>query len=879
MYSWLGTMVTAVVLSVGSGPVAATEPMVWNGALTTDDLALTNGSYIDIYEVAGQAGDRITIELESDEFDAHLMVNYRQQAVASDHDSGSLNNALIAITLPADGTYQVGVQAQQTGSLGRYRLSWRPTTPRDLQRLEASRLSRDGRSLSRQFQYDAAIAAFQQARALYDTVGDRAEVGLTLSNLGTTYRNLGQYREALEHYREALALRLAIGDRAGEANTRLNLGALHHDLGQYREALDATEQALAIHQAVGNRRAEATALNNIGLAYDQLGGYQDAAMAYEAALAIQQDLGDRVAIGTTLNNLGGVSDALGDLPTAQQHYIAALTAHRLADDRAGEALAIGNLGTIDARRGQPRKALASYDIALEIHRETNDRANEARTLAKMGAAWRDLGELAQAEAALGQSLTVLESLERDLGRNDRDRVAFFDAFETQSTAYSTLTATAIEGGRLEVALEVTDRARARSLTDWLHAPGITAPRSPLTIAAMKQLARDQQAAIVVYALLENRVVTWVIAPDGRLNVRTTDPSTVGITLDRAIAGTRSAASSVLNDLLFGRTDSPFSSPWVQTVRSGIGDHSDGRSGGDPVPAIATTGADGLRQGYRLLIKPIEDLLPQGDRARAIIVPHRELGLLPFGALLDDTDTFLAERLAISVTPSLQVLDTVSRSTTRGQGILAIGDPAPMPQQNGTTLDPLAGAATEASTIAGFFNTTALLGSRATETAVKQRLTSSNILHFATHGIFQLRDRDGLDTWLALAPDPANHQDGKLTLTEIAERPLNAQLAVLSACDTGNGRVTSEGIIGLARAFLRAGTPTVVASLWKVPDRQTALLMEAFYRSLLAGNSPAVALQSAQLKVRASYPNPYYWAAFVLIGDGDRPLGPRDRARP
>ncbi|GAB4354773.1 MAG: hypothetical protein Fur0042_23840 [Cyanophyceae cyanobacterium] len=194
----------------------------------------------------------------------------------------------------------------------------------------------------------------------------------------------------------------------------------------------------------------------------------------------------------------------------------------------------------------------------------------------------------------------------------------------------------------------------------------------------------------------------------------------------------------------------------------------------------------------------------------------------------------------------------------------------MPRHNDHPLSPLTGAAQEAQTIARFFNAAPLLGPQATETAVKARLDGADLLHFATHGIFQVGDRDVLDAWLALAPDPQNGEDGKLTLGEIFDRPLAAQIAVLSACDTGKGRITGEGVIGLARAFLRAGTPTVVASLWKVPDQQTAMLMEEFYRQLLAGRDRAEALRLAQLSIRARYPNPFYWAAFVIIGDGDAP---------
>ena len=114
-------------------------------------------------------------------------------------------------------------------------------------------------------------------------------------------------------------------------------------------------------------------------------------------------------------------------------------------------------------------------------------------------------------------------------------------------------------------------------------------------------------------------------------------------------------------------------------------------------------------------------------------------------------------------------------------------------------------------------------------------------------------------------------DGRLTLTEIFNTTLNAQIAVLSACNTNSGEVTGEGVLGLARAFLKAGVPAVVASLWQVPDQSTQLLMEAFYQELLKGETYADALRTAQLKGRAQSPTPRDGAAFMVIGDGDRTL--------
>ncbi|MEM9245195.1 MAG: CHAT domain-containing protein, partial [Cyanobacteria bacterium P01_F01_bin.153] len=276
----------------------------------------------------------------------------------------------------------------------------------------------------------------------------------------------------------------------------------------------------------------------------------------------------------------------------------------------------------------------------------------------------------------------------------------------------------------------------------------------------------------------------------------------------------------------------------------------------------------LKRAYALLIEPIEDLLPTGQGDRLIIVPFRELGTVPFVALIDNDDRFLIDRYAVTIAPSLRTLSTIQQKQTTPKGQpLIVGNPSPMPDQ----LSALPGSEEEAQAIAQALNTAPLIGGDANETAIKQQLETANILHFATHGVVADSDRDIEGNWLALAGDSNDSEDGKLTLTEIFNSKLNAQLAVLSACNTVSGEVTGEGVLGLARAFLKAGVPTVVASLWQVPDKQTQLLMEAFYRELLAGETYADALRIAQLEVRSQFTNPRNWAAFMVIGDGDRTL--------
>ncbi|MEO0768816.1 MAG: CHAT domain-containing protein, partial [Cyanobacteria bacterium J06649_4] len=175
------------------------------------------------------------------------------------------------------------------------------------------------------------------------------------------------------------------------------------------------------------------------------------------------------------------------------------------------------------------------------------------------------------------------------------------------------------------------------------------------------------------------------------------------------------------------------------------------------------------------------------------------------------------------------------------------------------------AETEAIQIAQLLNTNALVGAAATETAVKQRLEEANLIHLASHGLYQ-EDGDALQSKIALASN-SEEQDGFLTAEEILDYSLQADLVVLSACDTGRGSITGDGVIGLSRSFIAAGTPSVMVSLWQVPDAATSTLMTQFYQNRQTLDK-AQSLRQAMLYMIEQDLEPKDWAAFTLIGEAE-----------
>ena len=186
------------------------------------------------------------------------------------------------------------------------------------------------------------------------------------------------------------------------------------------------------------------------------------------------------------------------------------------------------------------------------------------------------------------------------------------------------------------------------------------------------------------------------------------------------------------------------------------------------------------------------------------------------------------------------------------------------------LSPLPSAANEVDAIARLYDTQPLKDEAATETVVLQRMPTARIIHLATHGLLDTNastDAQQIPGVLVLAPD--DQHDGLLTSSDLLRLNLKAELVVLSACDTGLGNITSDGVIGLSRSLFEAQVPSVVVSLWAVPDAPTANLMIEFYHQWQQeGLAKAEALQQAMLLTMETHPDPRDWAAFTLIGEAN-----------
>ncbi len=295
--------------------------------------------------------------------------------------------------------------------------------------------------------------------------------------------------------------------------------------------------------------------------------------------------------------------------------------------------------------------------------------------------------------------------------------------------------------------------------------------------------------------------------------------------------------------------------------------------------------DQARRLYDVLL----DSIPEAQsKEQLVIIRDGQLHLIPFDALLDHDNHYLVESRTVVYSPSATsffLLRTAAQPKHSAQTVLAVGG-VPYDRSNltqsavtrgysSTALSNLPGSREEALAAAAAFpsrSRTLLLGDSATESAFKKE-SNRRVIHLAVHGI--ANETQPERAALVLLSDPAHDEDGFLQASEIVQLPLNADLVVLSACDTAVGPLEGqEGISTLSRAFLLAGVRTVVSTLWSVEDETTLYLMKTFYGELNRKKRVPEALAIAKRKMLKTFGAkavPYYWAGFTVEGEAEPPI--------
>jgi CHAT domain-containing protein/Tfp pilus assembly protein PilF len=722
-----------------------------------------------------------------------------------------------------------------------------------------------------------ALDLLTQALALTRELKDLATEATTLFNLGKINYGLGENQKALEFYLRALPLTKSSSNSIVEAKILNNIGKVYDDLGNKQRAIDYYTQALNLSHTAGDTYTESSALNNVGLIFASLGESQKALDLYKQALALSRLIKDRQTEGHILINIGALYRLLKNYPMAVDTNQQALAIARAIADSVMEANALNSLGELYILTGNNQRALEHYNTALAIRQKIGDREGAARTLEDLGSIYENLGNLEQALDSYLKSIEILEEI-RSATHLEKFKIAYA---QQSADIYQRTILLFMRLNQFVKAFEISESARARSFLDELvnKNSGTNSPINTPVIQREQQL-RSQISDLELKLKEERAKPTSQLNP-GLINSLETKLATMQRDYEDLLTtlklihpeyvSLRNANSLKLIDIqkLLDK-DTTLLSYYVTPQKTLIFTITKDSFRAVEIPltekeltmAISEFRSfsslrdipQKFKRLYEQLITPIRSYL---NTPVVGIVPFGVLQYLPFAALTNGQH-YLGDEFALFYLPSGSTLAFIPKKMgSMDKQLFAIA------QDKVEGFVTLHYAQQEIRRITQLYNASVFLGSEATETALREYAGDYTFLHIAAP--FQLNINNPLFSSLLLAPD--NRNDGKLEVQEIYELNLRkTNLVVLSGPQTQLGKQTGgDEIVGLSRAFIYAGASSVIASLWNVDDKSTMELMLSFYNQLKRGKSKADALRAAQIEVRIKYPNPYYWAAFVLTG--------------
>ena len=713
------------------------------------------------------------------------------------------------------------------------------------------KLGKDNFSLS---DFQKAINYHNQSLSIAKEVGDRVGEGRAYGNLGNAYRSLGKFQEAINYHNQDLSIAQEVGDRAGEGRAYGNLGNAYHSLGKFQEAINYHNKHLSIAQEVGDRAGEGRAYGNLGNAYHSLDNFPQAWVYYNQVLSIAQEVGDRAGVGTAYGCLSNVHHSLGNFQQAIEYQKKHLSIAKEVCDREGEGLAYCSLAMAYGSLEEFQQAIYYLRQYRSIAEEVGNKFLEGDSYCKLGVCLFALGCWNEALFHFITSVEILDAIRASCISEDVLKISFRNLCKG---AYTCLWKVLLKLQLTDEALYAAEKGRAQALVDALKI------NYGLTSLSLKSNESEEELTIILkkisvstvfLAVQKETINMWVLRKERKAIFR------------QAELKVESAHEDYFAVLL---------ETTLKNIRAGVDVRCENRSlderkvnqtssteKDDQTSELSHETIDCFKPLYDAVIGPIEDLL---DGDELIVVPDGALSLAPWAAL--------SESLRIRTVPSLTSLKFIIDSPDEyhcKSGALLVGDPCLKKVTNkwgNPIYDELTYAKKEVEMIGEILKCEPLTGEAATKQEVLRRIGSVALVHIAAHGSKETGA-------IALAPDPrwestnSEEEEYLLKMSDVQAVKLRARLVVLSCCHSGQGEVSSEGVVGIARAFLFAGARSVVASLWAIDDEATMEFMKSFYQDLRGGENTSTALQRAMKCLRDSdnFPAPKYWAPFVLIGD-------------
>jgi CHAT domain-containing protein/uncharacterized protein HemY len=743
-----------------------------------------------------------------------------------------------------------------------------------------------------------------------------------VASMAHCLNQMGEY-ERVQNLHKMMKETPEIDWGAARPSILLAISDLEKSLGGNERAKTYEEEALRDVKRYGNRYMESNILGRLGMIASNLRQYEEANRYLEESLTISKSLNHPNWIGMSLYRIGYNLLRMNKPDEAVKHLKDALEYFNVSDWYFIRRWCYLNLGISYTRLNKNVEAKKSFESAIEIAAKAGDSDPQWRAYNWLGRMAENEGDDQKTFEYYAKAISVIESMRGKF--TDPSLKTLF--MKEKSSVYERMIKLLYKMQRAPEALHYLERAKARIMLDMLSEKTLSSKNKE-----ENELLHQEQA-------LRNRISEISMRKE-EISLERPSGAKEGISealesekpiseLERLESQHRAILDKIekLNSELASLVSiNPLKAIEIQTLldrETALIEYFVGMESGfiflvtqekvlavplgtDPEKLfqkirdfreravegitldrlVRKTYEKSLSELYGMLIQPIEREI--SGKKHLVIVPHGMLHYLPFQALVSKEGRYLMESFTISYLPSATVLK-YARGINKGNRVdlFAVGNPI-------TDLPPLPAAEQEAQEVSALFEKKLLLtGRQATKTSVKSQSPKYDLLHLSTHG--EMIELNPLKSNLRFTP--SEKDDGKLTVSEIFDMEIKANLVTLSACETGLVRgeegdfPQGDDLVGLSRAFIHAGAPAVIASLWMVSDESTVELMRAFYRNLKS-MSKSEALRKAQLDLMKSSirfhvergsggitqsinyqqdmlikcSHPYFWAPFILLGD-------------
>ncbi len=766
-----------------------------------------------------------------------------------------------------------------------------------------------------------ALGFYEQSLKIWQEQGNRKEEGNSLRNIGAVYRKLSEYAKALQFYQQALVINQEIGDRRNEGNTLNSIGLLYNNLAQPNKALDFLRRALAIAKERKDLRSQSSILSNIGLAYRRLKEFDKALESYFQAFQLASDTGDLGAQSVTLNNLASIAIEEKNYDDAMDFLQKALVVTRKVGDRTTEATILGNIALVANYQGKTNQAFTTYQQSLQLNRQIGNRRGESNTLGNIGALMEIQGRIEFAIYFYKLSVNVRESIRKDIRNLSREDQSAFK--QSVSGVYRVLASRLLKQGRVMEALQVLDLLKVQELQDYLQdvegnditAQGIELlPQEQMLsklisevesqanslnneldslrklpnpndiqktrIAEISKIQLESNQKLVSLfdsnnvKTIENNLQENAIADNLKLRAYLSLQERLKNLIQTAQFPQRTALfyPLILGDRLELVLFIPDTPPIHRTVKINQTDLQSAIATfrNDLQDANSFDVQDSGKKLYEWMVKPIAADLQKHQIQTIIYAPDGQLRYIPLAALYDGKQ-WLIENYAINHITAINLFRLGSQTVVKPNVIAAAFSEGKYEFNVGTQKFAFTGlpfAGKEVENLGAIIpNTTKLFNASFQRNEIIEPKSNYNIIHLATHAAFVSGKPE--ESFILLG------NGDRLSLREIQNLKMPAvDLVVLSACQTALGGVVGGGeeILGFGYQMQRTGAKAAIASLWTVSDGGTQALMDIFYGELQKEQfSKVESLRQAQLSLirnpKSEFNHPYYWSAFILIGNG------------